>query len=202
MSLARIGGPAPGLFRAHIVGGSHDGSGDRVDPLPCQGAADLRGQILFCEAGVEEFGQPEVEELGMAVPGDHDVVGLDVPVDDVRLVGPGQAFGDLVTDLDGALEVELALGDQAADGPAFDVLHGNEHRAVGLVDVIDRGDGWMGDGRGGLGLDQEAAFAHRVGDELGLEKLQGDGPLELGVARPIDDTHAAHSQEALRPCSV
>ena len=53
----------------------------------------------------------------------------------------------------------------------------------------------MGDGRGGPGFDQEAALALGVGDELGLEELQRDGPLELGVAGPVDDTHAAHAEE-------
>jgi hypothetical protein len=114
-----------------------------VDPLPRQRAADLGLDIGLCGARVEELGQPEVEELGVAVPRDHDIVGLDVPVDDVRLMGSGQALGDLVADLHGALEVELALGDQAADRPAFDVLHGDEHRAVGLVDIVDRAmAGW------------------------------------------------------------
>ena len=115
----------------------------------------------------------------------------------IRLVGPGQAFGDLASDLDGALEVELPLGDQSADGPAFDILHGDEHRAAGLVDVIDRGDGGMADGGGRLSLDKEAALAHRVGDQLGLEYLQGDRALEPGVAGPVDHTHPAHAEQFL-----
>ena len=74
----------------------------------------------------DQLGQAEVEELGVAVPGDHDVVGLDVAVEDARVVGLGQALGDLEGDLDRAQEIELAVGDEPADGPAVDVFHGDE----------------------------------------------------------------------------
>ena len=93
--------------------------------------------------GLDELGQAEVEELGVAVAGDHDVVGLDVAVEDAGVVGLGQALGDLEGDLDRAQEVELAVGDEPADGPAVDVLHGDEEIAVDLVDVVDLGDGRM-----------------------------------------------------------
>ena len=41
--------------------------------------------------------QAEIQNLRPARPGDHDVLRLEVAVDDARLVCRGQAVGDLVT---------------------------------------------------------------------------------------------------------
>ena len=147
-------------------------------------------------AGLQELGQAEIEKLGVPLPSDHDVVRLDVPVDDVRFVRLGQAFGDLEGDLHRAEEVQLAVGDEPVDGPSVHIFHGDERRPVVLVDVIDLGDGGMGDGRRGAGLAQEPGLAVRVRDELGLEEFQGHGPLEFGVQRPVDDAHAALAEHA------
>jgi len=47
------------------------------------------------ERGGNELGEAEVEDLDEAVPGHHDVLGLEIPVDDPRGVGLGEAVGDL-----------------------------------------------------------------------------------------------------------
>ncbi len=135
----------------------------------------------------------------MAVPGDHDVVGLDVAVEDARVVGLGQPLGDLEGDLDGAQEVELAVGDEPADGPAVDVLHGDEEVPVDLVDVVDLGDGRMGDGRGRAGLEKQPAPPLGVGHQAGGDHLEGDQAVEAGVPGPVDDAHAALAELGLDP---
>ena len=48
--------------------------------------------------------EAEVEDLGVAVLREEDVLGLEVAVDDPLLVGGGEALGDLVGDREGALE--------------------------------------------------------------------------------------------------
>jgi hypothetical protein len=149
----------------------------------------------FLHPGIQELGQPEIEELGVAVAGDHDVIRLDVPVDDVCFMCLGQTFGDLEANLHSSLEVELFLGDQSTDGAAFNEFHGDEHLAVGFVDVIDLGDGWMRDGRGGLRFEKEAAFADRVRNELGHEDFQGHGALQPGVTGPVNHPHPAPAEQ-------
>jgi hypothetical protein len=44
---------------------------------------------------MHHFGQAEVEDLRVALVGDHDVLGLEVAVDDPALMGGGEAVGDL-----------------------------------------------------------------------------------------------------------
>src|SRR4030042_1006999 len=56
------------------------------------------------------------------------------------------------------------------------------------------GLGWrwtVAEGRGGLGLLDEAALALGVGDLVGRQDLDGDGPVEMGIDGLVDGTHAA-----------
>lgn len=135
----------------------------------------------------------------MAVPGDHDVVGLYVAVEDAGVVGLGQALGDLEGDLDRPQQVELAVGDELTDGPAVDVFHGDEQVPVDFVDVVDLGDGRMGDGRGGPGLEEKAAPPLGIRDEAGRDHLEGHQAVETGVAGPVDDPHAALAELGFDP---
>ena len=190
---------AAGLFGAHVAERAHDRAGDGLDAAAGQGPGEIDGQGGLVGDGLDELGQAEVEELGVAVPGDHDVVGLDVAVEDAGVVGLGQALGDLDGDLDRAHEVELAVGDDPADGPAVDILHGDEQVAVDLVDVVDLGDGRMRDGRGRAGLEEEPAPAFGVGHQAGADHLEGDQAVETGVPGPVDDAHAALAELGLDP---
>jgi hypothetical protein len=67
------------------------------------GAVDERG------LGVSET---EVEELDVAVPGEEDVLGLDVAMDDAAIVGGGEGVGGLATNLEGALREDGAARDR------------------------------------------------------------------------------------------
>ena len=51
--------------------------------------------------GLDRAGDAEVHDPGVAVAVDHDVLGLEVAVDDAQPVGLGQALGDLPGDGDG-----------------------------------------------------------------------------------------------------
>ena len=102
----------------------------------------------------------------MAVRGQHDVVGLDVTVDDALVVGLGQAIRDLDRDLDRVLQVELLVRDQRSQRPPFHELHGDEDRAVLLVDVVDLRDGGVRDRRRRARLTHEAAPPIGIRDEL------------------------------------
>ena len=58
-------------------------------------------------------------------------------------------------------------------------------------DVVDDDDVRVAEGRGGLGLLDEAASALGVGDLAGRQDLDGDGPVEVGVDGLVDGAHAA-----------
>ena len=78
--------------------------------------------------GVHEPGQPEVHDPDIALPVDHDVLGLEVAVDDAQPVGLGQAFGDLDGDADGLGRVAIwpDAADEILEVLALDVFHGDE----------------------------------------------------------------------------
>ena len=62
-----------------------------------------------------DLGDAEVEDLGRlrrSGPGEQDVVGLDVAVDDAELVGGGQRGGDLARDA----PAQRRSGERALDG--------------------------------------------------------------------------------------
>ena len=133
----------------------------------------------------------------MAVGGNHDVLGLDVTVDDARLVGLLQPAPDLARDLEGAQEVELAALDEGLDGLALDELHRDEEALGPLVHVVDLGDCGMGDRGRRARLLQEAALAVLVARPLGRQHLEGHQPAEAGVAGLVDDAHAALPEQLL-----
>ena len=66
-------------------------------PLFCFKAGALVGEG-FVVVGMRRLGQlrqAEVENLDLVFRGDHDVLGLQVAVDDAAPVGPRQSVGDL-----------------------------------------------------------------------------------------------------------
>jgi hypothetical protein len=85
--------------------------------------------------GADQPGDAEIDHLdhaaAAAAGGQHDVVGLDVEMDDAFVVGRAQGFAGLAQDRDGAVdgEVLVHLHDLAQGGPV-DVLHHEEDFAV------------------------------------------------------------------------
>ena len=80
---------------------------------------------------VEEAGQPEIHDLRLAFLVDHDVLGLEVAMDDAQAVGFGEPVADLAGDGDGLAGGEAAdLADEALQVLALDVLHGDVGDAV------------------------------------------------------------------------
>jgi hypothetical protein len=88
---ARVGGLPRGLLGGHVAGRPHDlpGHGHR-------GGGDVLG--LCHVRGLVEPGEAEVEDLHLALLGEHHVVGLEVAVHHRALVGPGQGAGDVARD--------------------------------------------------------------------------------------------------------
>ena len=60
----------------------------------------LVGTLRHAVDALEQLGQAEVGQLGVAVLRDEDVVRLDVAVDDARSVRGGQAVGDADQEFD------------------------------------------------------------------------------------------------------
>ena len=117
-------------------------------------------------------------------------VGLDVPVDEVVLVGAVHRHRHHGEDAQQLLQPEV-LGGVLQRGAAHQ-LHGDARRAVVRVDVIDPAD--VGDVHPGvkLGLVHEAD--HGRGLEV-LEDLQGHGPGQDRVPGLVHVAHGAMPEE-------
>ncbi len=165
------------------------------------GAARLLGRHVLGRAEHEagrgdaqfalHLGQAEVEDLdevAVLVVEQEDVVGLDVAVDDVELVGPGEGLGDLQGNAQAAVLGQASLGrDGAVEGDSPKVLHHEVAPAFGrLAEVGDVDDVLVVDAVGGLRLAQEAQAVGRVEAEIGGEELDGDVPLDDVVVLPVD----------------
>jgi hypothetical protein len=86
----------------------------------------------------------------------------------------------------------------ARQRPAFDELHRDVGHVLGAAEVVDGDDAGMVQPAGGLGLVAESrgrrAGAVVVGVELGADRLQRDGALDVGVEPLVDDTHRAFTE--------
>src|SRR5207249_1692486 len=114
----------------------------------------------------------EVDELHAAVRRDHDVLGLEVAVDDAMIVQVDERVGDLDRELDRGRHGEAALAPQAvAEQLPRDVLHRQVEPAL-LARAEDLDDGGM---------------IQALPDLL----LTAEALVEVEVARPEDGGHAA-----------
>ena len=166
-----------GLFGAHVV--------RRPDGHPGPGEL-LRARGLG-DAEVGEHALPELVE--------HDVVGLDVAMDDPapgRIAEGGSGLDQHPADF--ARGEPAPLREDRRQRAAAQELHHEVDDPARLPDAID------GDDVGMLELRTEARLALEPLDEVGVE---GEGErqhlhrhlaLELKVARPVDERHAAAAQ--------
>ncbi len=69
-----------------------------------------------------------------------------------------------------------------------------EPPVVGLVDLVDRADVGMVEGRGRLGLLPKPLLGCLVAGQVRREELDGDLSLQARVVRRVHDPHAAVAQ--------
>ncbi len=183
------------LLGRHVGNRPERGSGAGQAEISVVGRPRLRpGHRQRPRIGLERFGQPEVQDLGVATLGDEDVRRLDIPMDDLVSVSGGKAVGDLGSipeDLVGAEPFRLEAMRQRF---AFQQFHRNEVPTFVLVDVVDGADVWVIQRRRRAGLPLEPGDRFTVvGKPLGQE-FQRDRAPEPEVVGPVDNTHPPASQ--------
>ncbi len=121
-----------------------------------------------------ELGQPEVDQLGPAVLVDHDVVRLDVPVDQPDPVRGGEPASQLRGQPDHPLLGQHAVDQQVGEGATGEVLQHQAGHAVHLADrvhpdharVVDAGQ------QGGLTLERGTDLGQLAGvRERALQRI-------------------------------
>jgi hypothetical protein len=111
------------LLGRHGVGGADDGA------ARCQGISRMVAQGVLEEGS----GEAEIEDLGARswTGCQHDVLGLEVAVDQAFSMGLAEAGGDLADQTDDSQEVQVAGGDRLRQTAPLDVLH--DDRVPGVV---------------------------------------------------------------------
>ena len=141
------------------------------------GARRVGGRLLHRQLvglGRDELRQAEVQDLGVAVLGDHDVLGLQVPVHDPGGVGRGETVADLHGEVEHLLRRHRARGGQVLERRTLDQFHGDVDRRVRGTDVVDRQDVGVGKARGRARLPLKAGPAFGVRRELRGKHFHGD----------------------------
>ena len=144
--------------RAHSDAGAGEEFGRRRRlQRSCRAAQSLRRQ----------FGQPEVQHLGLSPPGHKNVRGLDVAVDDALRVRRVQGIRDLDGQVQQVLELKSRLPGAISarsrrptqsflERLAFQELHRDERLPIGFVNLVNRADVRVIERGGGAGFALEA----------------------------------------------
>src|SRR6266478_10099346 len=104
-----------------------------------EGGGDFTGTAAGSEASprLNELCQPKVENLRVVIARNHDVLRLEVAMDDAGRMRLPQSFRDLIQILQKLGEWHSALMDLLAQRFTVDVLHRDEVRPVVLADFVD-----------------------------------------------------------------
>ncbi len=140
---------------------------------------------------VGQEGDAEVRHLHRAVPEDHDVLGLDVPVDDAPAVGVAEPLHDLGDKVEGLRPVQLSPPLHILlEGDAVNELHDDIVHVPPAAHVVHRHDVGVAEHGDGLGLVVEPAAELRVLAQVLLQHLNGHHPVEPVAFRFEDHRHA------------
>ena len=137
MSLRASTGRPRACSGRHVRRRSHDDSRRRVRAYRGDGFVRAARQcILF------DLREAEIHQLRVAVLAQHDVLGLDVAVDDARDVRGREGAGHLAGDVDRFAERDGGRRrlQPLAQRLAVDELRHHERLAVHFVHVVDRQD--------------------------------------------------------------
>ena len=180
-----VHGAAQGLLRADVV--------HRADGVPVDGTALAHGKA----------GNAEVHHLDLALFGHHDILRLDIPVDDAVFMGalqggqhqPGNIGG-------GAAGDRLFAFDVFLQGDAADILH--HQIGVGGIQhhIVDFDDIGVRKGIDGPAFIAEAPQIFLIGGIFIPQYFYRDGTQRLGIKGPVDIAHAAYPHQLLDEIAV
>jgi hypothetical protein len=183
------------------------------------GAADLlRGhvrELALDDAGLgldrraDRLGEPEVDQLHLALEGDQDVGRADVAVDDVErlavvallVVGVVEALAGAADDVAGLRQRDRAAlllmqVEDAADVAAVDVLEGDVERVLVAAELVDLADVAVLELDRQLGLGLEHRDEVRVAGDVRQDPLDGHRALEVVGAGLLGLVNLGHATGA------
>jgi hypothetical protein len=180
-----VRGLAARLLRRHIRNGAHY--------RPGLSQAWGRGGDRLELGSWHELRETEVEELHVAILGNHHVFRLDVAVNHAVSVRRRQTVDDLQRELEHALYRQLRPVDHAAQRGTGEQLHHDEGPARVLVDCMDRGEIRVVQRREQVCFACEASRVVGVAHNDLRKHFDGYLALELRIERAINLPHAARA---------
>ena len=190
---ARVHFFAADLFRGHVGDGTERGAGAGE----IFGSDAQRGSGVGFRRGASQgrdFGEAEIEDLGIAALGDENVCGLDVAVDDALRMGGIESVGDFDGIGEELIEFEGAAGDDVLERGAIEKFHGDEGFAGVFADVVDGADVGMVQRGGGAGFAFEAFQRLGVVGDVFREEFEGDEAAQAGIFGFVDYAHATAAE--------
>ena len=180
---------AAALLGRHVVGGAADDARARD-----VGRADLG--LHLREAEVDDLHEVAAGPHGL----DDDVLGLQIAVNDVEVVGLGEGGEHLAEDVDDALEGERPLFvDDAGQVFPAEELHDQVELRAALAEVDHADRVRVIEAAGGAGLGDEADRRALVAEEVRVDDLHRDRASEGLLLGPIDAAHTADADELEDP---
>ena len=137
--------------------------------------------------------QPKVEQLRPRL-GQHDVGGLQIPVDDplpVRLV---QRIRHVDGDLQRLVEWQCPFLQPLGHGLSIEILHDQKVDAVLASDVMEGADVRVVQGGDGASFSFKPLLQVRIRRHMLWQHLDGDGPVQPGVGGLVDLAHAPRAE--------
>ena len=139
---------------------------------------------------------PEIGDLDRPIRQQHDILRLDVPVDNALVVRVLERPEDLDGKMDCLFPAEhLLLLDIFLEGDPVDILHDDRLHPVGKAHVVDPHDIRMVEHRHCLALVLEPAAHILIIHMLFLQNLDGNHPVFEHIVRLIDVCHAADADD-------
>jgi len=188
----RVEVAAPVHRVAHRLLGAHVGR--RPDDDPGLGQAPA-------VSGAQPQRDAEIRHQGRILV-QHDVLGLDVPVDEAAPVGVVERPDDLSRDLQRLRHGQPVLRvEPAAERGPLHVRHHVVDEAVRLAGVVEGEDVRMRQRRGDLDLDEEP-LRPDARRQVGPQHLHRDEPVVPQVLRQIDGGHPSRAELSLDAVAV
>ena len=177
----RVGLLARELLRRHVVG--------RAGELD---SAGRRGQAMR-DSEIAELHELDLATVVVEPLHEHDVLGLDVTMDDPPRVSVGQSGADLDHDRRDTLERErLAASENLSRGGAVEVLHREVEESVRLLAEVEHtSEVWMIEPARGERFGVEPAHEVRIVLVRVAQDLHRDVHMEIAMPRAVHGTGSA-----------
>ena len=140
------------------------------------------------------FGQTEVGDLGRAVAGHQNVGRLQIAMDDPPAMGLGDGARQDLDQRGGPFGRPGRAVEPLRQAPPFKILELEIRPLVVVAEAVDLDDIGMAQLRDRLGLGKEANRSLVTGVLARQDHLERDHAVELDLASPVYDSHAAATQ--------